>query len=102
MNVSSIKPVKKTNPLFYLPKSSPSMISMTAIDNKSCNLSMSEESDLDSTRWYQLSPIKYGTQKYDSDSDFDSDKVHVIIRNMQNEISSLKHRITELESIIKK
>ena len=99
MNVSSIKPVKKTNSLFYLPKSSPSM---TSIDNKSCNLSMYEESDLDSTRWYQLSPIKYGTQKYDSDSDFDSDKVHVIIRNMQNEISSLKHRITELESIIKK
>ena len=95
MNVSSIKPVRKKNKMFNLPKV------RSIVQQVSSGASIdSDQSSLDSTRWYQLSPIKHGTQKYDSDSD--EDALRTIIKDMQAEIMYLKDRILQLEVIVNK
>jgi hypothetical protein len=87
MNISSFK-TPKGRKIFYLPESS------SSVDNTPSRFSVNSDQSLDSTRWYQLSPINYGSQSY-------TPKDHELIdmiKTMQIEINCLKNRIHELEA----
>ena len=88
MNISSLKTPKNRNTIFYLPESS------SPVCNMSSRFSLDSEYSLDSTRSYQLSPIKYGSQNYNDIEVID------VIKSMQAEISCLKDRVQKLETIV--
>jgi hypothetical protein len=86
MNISSSK-TPKGRKIFYLPETS------SSVDNTSSRFSIDSDQSFDSTRWYQLSPINYGSQNYTSN---DHELIDMI-KSMQIEISCLKNRIHDLE-----
>lgn len=89
MNISTFKTPKNRNRIFYLPESS------SPVCNVSSRLSLDSECSIDSTRFHQLSPIKYGSQNYNDIEVID------VLKSMQAEISCLKDRIQKLETLVR-